>query len=113
MRLKLPNCHFAAAELPFLGHMIVRFGLKMNPAKAQKLKTTKFPINKKQVRQVLGSAGYFRDFTKDFTEITAPLTNLTMDLVSEPFKLSEQVCEYQILQFPDFNLSFILETDAS
>ena len=35
-------------------------------------------------------AGYFRDFIKDFAEITAPLRNLTKDLVSEPFVLSEQ-----------------------
>ena len=34
--------------------------------------------------------GYFRDFIKYFAEITAPLTNLTKDSVSEPFNLSEQ-----------------------
>ena len=73
MRLnsKLAKRHFAAVELPFLDHIVGRFGLKMDPAKGQKLKNIKFPINKKQVRQFLGLAGYFGDFIKDFAEIAA------------------------------------------
>ena len=38
MRLKLSKCQYAAAELPFLGHIIGRFGLKMDPTKVKKTK---------------------------------------------------------------------------
>ena len=124
MRLNLAKCHFAATELPFLGHIVGRFGLKMDLVKVQKLKSIKLSTNKKQVRQFLGLAGYFRDFIKDFAEIAAPLTDLTKDSHIDTFVLTEKeklaaellkqkVSEYPILQFPDFNLPFILETDAS
>ena len=124
MHLKLSKCHFAAAELPFLGHIVGRFGLKIDPTKVEKLKKTKFPTTKREVRQFLGLAGYFRDFIKDYAEIAAPLTNLTKDTTTEPLELSisekeaattliNKISEYPVLQFPDFNLPFILETDAS
>jgi len=45
--LNLAKCHFAAAELPFLGHILGRFGLKMDLVKVQKLKSIKLPTNKK------------------------------------------------------------------
>ena len=96
----------------------------MDPVKVQKLKSIKLPTNKKQVRQFLGLAGYFRDFIKDFAEIAAPLTDLTKDSHIDTFVLTEKeklaaellkqkVSEYPILQFPDFNLPFILKIDAS
>ena len=87
MRLKLSKCHFEAAELPFLGHIVGRFGLKIDPTKVEKLNKPKFPTTKKEVRQFLGLAGYFRDFIKDYGEIAAPLTNLTKDTTKEPFEL--------------------------
>ena len=88
MRLKLSKCHFAAAELPFLNHIVGRFGLKMDPAKVNKLKLIKFLVNKKQVRQFLGLAGFFRDFIKNFAEIAVPLSNLTRDAHPDNFELA-------------------------
>ena len=96
----------------------------MDPAKIEKLIQLKNPSTKKQVRQFLGLAGYFRNFIKDFAEISAPLSNLTKNTSPDSFSLSEQelqaisllkqkITEYPILQFPDFNLPFILETGAS
>ena len=94
--------------------------MKIDPTKVEKLKKTKFPTTKKEVRQFLGLAGYFRDFIKDYAEIAAPLTNLTKDTTKEPFELStsekeavttliRKISAYPVLQFPDFNLPFILE----
>ena len=64
----------------------IRF--KNRPNKGRKLKKTKFPTTKKEVRQFLGLAGYFRDFIKDYEEIAAPLTNLTKDTTTGFFELS-------------------------
>ena len=59
MHLKLSKCHFAVAELLFLGHVMGRFGLKIDLTKIEKLTKLKYPSNKKDVHQFLGLAGYF------------------------------------------------------
>ena len=62
--------------------------MKIDPTKIEKIKKTKFPTTKREVRQFIGLAGYFRNFIKDYAEIAAPLTNLTRDTTTEPFELS-------------------------
>ena len=71
MKLKLSKCHFAAAELPFVGCIAERFELKMYPAKVNKLKLIKFPVDKKQGRQFLSLAGfgYFRDLLRTLQKL--------------------------------------------
>ena len=73
-----------SCRITILGHIVGRFGLKIDPTKVEKLKKTKFPTTKREVRQFLGLAGYFRDFIKDYAEIAAPLTNLTKDTTTNP-----------------------------
>ena len=119
MRLKLSKCHFAAAELPFLNRIVGRFGLKMDPAKVNKLKLTKLPANKKHVRQFLGLAEYFRDFIKNIAETAALLSNLTRDAQSDNFELpstekeaaitlKQKVCKH--ILFSNFQTSIFLST---
>ena len=72
IHLKLSKCHFAAAELLLLGHVVGRFGLKMDPTKIKNLTKLKYPSNKKEVRQFLGLDRYFQDFIRDFAGISAP-----------------------------------------
>ena len=87
----------------------------MDPAKIEKPIKLEFPSNKKEV-------WYFRDFNRDFAGISAPLSNLTKDKNPEELShegkmpvstLKNERSEYPILQFPDFELVFTLETDAS
>ena len=94
------------------------------PHKNREVNKLKFPSNKKEVCQFLGLAGYFRDFMRDFAGISAPLTNVTKDKIWKLLNcllrkkisvstLKNKINEDPILPFPDFNLSFTLEIDAS
>ena len=81
-----------------------------------------------KVKSFVGLVGYYRCFIKGFTNITAPLYDLTsrenkdkksehLDLpqeAHEAFDRLKAVClQAPILAFPNFGKPFLLETDAS
>ena len=80
------------------------------------------PINVSQVRSLLGLAGFYRRFVKDFSTIAAPLNELTKKGVvfkwgapqDEAFlELKKQLTQAPLLVFPDFTKTFEIECDAS
>ncbi|CAM9441752.1 unnamed protein product, partial [Heterosigma akashiwo] len=62
LKFKLPKCIFGAAQIPFLGHLASREGLKPDPKKIEAVRKLRRPESKKQVRQLLGLASYYRQF---------------------------------------------------
>ena len=94
----------------------------MNPEKVKAISEFPEPKTKKNVKQFLGLAGFFRRFVKQFASKAAPLTNLLREDVvfqfgereREAFRvLKEALVQPPVLQFPDFNLPFVIVTDAS
>ncbi len=82
------------------------------------------PKTKKEVRQFLGLAGYYRRFIPDYSELTSPLTDLTKKEVPDMVPWTERcqqvftqvkaaLCGGPLLHSPDFSLPFLLQTDAS
>ncbi len=82
------------------------------------------PKTKKEVRQFLGLAGYYRRFVPDYSELTSPLTDLTKKEVPDTVPWTERcqqvftqvkaaLCGGPLLHSPDFSLPFLLQTDAS
>ena len=77
-----------------------------------------------QIRSFLGLVGFHRKYIANFAEIATPLTNLTTkgspnQVVCEEQpkvafdNLKSQIVKQPILQIPDFDLRFILQTDGS
>src|ERR1700733_5847423 len=48
------------------------------------------PTTKKQVKQVLGFFGYYRQYVKDFASLAKPLTDLTSKNLSENITWTER-----------------------
>ena len=80
------------------------------------------PSNVKEVRQFLGLASYYRRFVSCFAKTVAPLHQLlakgiTFDWTPEcqqAFEdLKEKLVSSPVLTFPNFDKSFVLETDTS
>ena len=63
-------------------------GIEVDRAKIDVIEQLPPPTNVKGVRSFLGHAGFYRRFTKDFSPIARPLTNLLAK--DAPFNFDEE-----------------------
>ncbi|GJY82354.1 putative reverse transcriptase domain-containing protein [Tanacetum coccineum] len=74
---KFSKCDFWLDSVEFLGHVINRNGVHVDPAKIESIKNWAAPTTPTEVRQFLGLASYYRRFIEGFSLISKPLTKLT------------------------------------
>ncbi|GJR14091.1 putative reverse transcriptase domain-containing protein [Tanacetum coccineum] len=74
---KFSKCDFWISIVQFLGHVIDKQGIHVDPAKIEAVKNWASPTTPTEIRQFLGLAGYYRRFIKDFSKIAKSLTELT------------------------------------
>ncbi|KAG8501067.1 hypothetical protein CXB51_003130 [Gossypium anomalum] len=119
---KTSKCVFGQKKVEYLGHLVTREGLAVDPQKIEAIKTWPQPTGVKEVRSFLGIAGYYRKFIKGFATIAALLSDLLCketpfnctDKAQETFeKLKQCLCTLPVLGLPDFTKDFVVETDAS
>ena len=122
LKLKLAKCDFLKKKAIYLRHVISEQGGHGNLQKNKGI--AKFPElkNKKNIKQFLGLAVFFRKFVKGRSIKAAPLTDAVKDDVQFRWGEKEQLVfdnlkaalgQPPVLQFPNFQLPIILVTDAS
>lgn len=122
LTLNREKCEFCRPELRYLGYCVNSSGLLVDPQKVEAILKIPSPKNVKEVRQIVGLASWYRRFIPSFSTLCDPLTRLTRKNV--PFhwdetceealnNLKQHLVSAPILACPDFNLKFIVETDAS
>ena len=67
---------FWMERVHFLGHMISKEGISVDPAKVATVVDWPMPSNIIEVRSFLGMTGYYQRLIKDFSKIASPLTQL-------------------------------------
>ena len=87
---KLKKCEFWLDSVAFLGHVISKDGISVDPKKVEAVVEWTRPNNVTEIRSFLGLAGYYRRFVEGFSRLAVPLTRLTQKGVK--FEWSEE-CE--------------------
>ncbi|XP_071900995.1 uncharacterized protein [Coffea arabica] len=119
---KFSKCEFWLEKVSFLGHVISKEGIAVDPAKVEAVTEWKRPDNPTEIRSFLGLAGYYRRFIKDFSKLASPLTDLTKkggrflwsDKCETSFQeLKRRLTMAPILALPNGPDGFTVYTDAS
>lgn len=121
LSIQLDKTEFLRTELPFLGHIISADGIRTNPSKIDAIEKFPLPRTEKEIKQFLGMTGYYRKFIHNYAHIAKPLTlqlRKGTEINPEEFKdsfllLKQHLINSPVLQFPNWELPFVLTTDAS
>ncbi|KAK1652458.1 hypothetical protein QYE76_070263 [Lolium multiflorum] len=84
------KCEFWLDQVEFLGHVISKDGIAVNPSKVAAVLEWEAPKTVKEIRGFLGMAGYYRRFFEGFSKIAGPMTKQLRK--NTPFVWSEE-CE--------------------
>ena len=87
---KFSKCEFWLDSVSFLGNVVSKDGVMVDPSKIEAVKNWERPTNVSEVRSFVGLASYYRRFVKGFSSIASQLTSLTKQNV--PFVWSNE-CE--------------------
>ncbi|GKA43372.1 putative reverse transcriptase domain-containing protein [Tanacetum coccineum] len=92
---KFLKCDFWLDSVQFLGHVIDRSGVHVDPAKIEAIKSWAAPTTPTEVRQFLGLAGYYQEEEEAFQT------------------LKQKLCSAPILALPEGTEDFMVYCDAS
>jgi hypothetical protein len=122
LKVKLPKCTFFETHVKYLGHILSKDGVQVDPDKLKVLQAWTYPTSKVELQRFLGLANYFRRFVPNFSRIANPLYHLTKKNVtfssapeyqSSFRQLKEALSSPPTLALPDPTAPYELISDAS
>lgn len=122
LKVNIKKTQFAVQEAKLLGLTIN--GKEKIPLEVKKNEAMEFPRpkNTAELRRFLGLSGWFRDFIKNYADVTTHLYALlktNRNFVwsdkeeNEFIKIKQMLREAKNLKLPDYGKEFVLKTDAS
>ncbi|CAN6452104.1 unnamed protein product [Victoria cruziana] len=119
---KFSKCEFWLEKVSFLGHIISKDGVTVDPMKVKAVHDWSTPRNISEIHSFLSLAGYYRKFIQDFSRIASPMTKLLQkgvkftwsEACEKSFQtLKEKLTKAPILTLPDGREGFAVYSDAS
>ena len=118
---KLSKCEFWMKEVKFLGHVVSQRGISIDPSKVEAALNWEQPTIVTEVKSFLDLAKYYRQFVKNFSQITLPLMKLTRKNIQFEWtpkygqsfqELKEKLTIVPVLTLPDPHGQFEVYCDA-
>ncbi|CAM5132510.1 unnamed protein product [Natator depressus] len=124
LTVKAKKCQIGLNRVTYLGHQVGQGTINPLQAKVDAIQKWPVPKSKKQVQSFLGLAGYYMRFVPQYSQIAAPLTDLTkkkqpnaVQWTKECQKAFNQLkatlMSDPVLRAQDFDKLFPVITDAS
>lgn len=122
LTLNKDKCEFGVERVKFLGHIIDKEGIHVDPEKEKAIKGMKEPGNRKELRRFLAMVNYLSRFSPQLSEVQIPLRELDKNKVpwlwtskqQESFeKVKEIVSSSPVLTLFDNNAKHRITADAS
>ena len=120
---KESKCEFFRQSIAFLGYLVTKDGITMDPEKVKAIVEWPTPLKTvRDVRSFLGLAGYYRRFVNGFSKTAAPLTELLKKDKNFEWTQKENIAfdtlksgivSAPILISPDPAKAYVVTTDAS
>jgi hypothetical protein len=119
--LKPEKCDWEQEKVEYLGLLVSKGSVRMDPVKIQAVKDWPTPKSKKDVQIFLGFVNFYRRFVQNMGSISRPLTRLTgkVNWLWTPLcqiasdRLRDAVTSSPILAIPQEGGKYKLEADAS
>ena len=81
LRLHLKKCKFFKTEARILGHLVMREGIQIDPAKVKAIVNWPRPADGKAMQHFMGAANFHQDFSYEFAKIAAPLDDCRLEKI--------------------------------
>ena len=134
VRLGAAKCQFFTQSTTFMGRHITQKGILPDPKNIEAIINLSPPSNRKELLSCLGMLGWVSSWISSnisenvaeycFSNVSRELNKLTKKVTAKSFvwtdkadnafnEAKRRLAEPKVLAYPDFNLPFILTTDAS
>ena len=119
---KFSKCEFWLDNVAFLGHVVSKDGIMVDPKKIKAVVDWPTPSTVSEIQSFLGLAGYYRRFVQDFLKLAASLTRLTQKNVRYQWtddceksfqELKARLTSAPVLVLPSGSGGFTVFCDAS
>ena len=122
LTVNMKKSKFFQTSLRFLGHVVSAAGIQVDSEKVKAVEDFPVPTNLKAVQRFLGMSGWYHRFVPNFSGVADPLNNLkrkgvkfrwTPECQHSFETLKNHLVSPPILGHPNFQLPFVVYTDAS
>lgn len=122
LTISAEKSRFCMKRLKYLGHIVGEGNISPDPGGIAPILEYPQPKSAKDIRRLLGMAGWYRRFIPNFATMSAPLSDLLKkgrvfewtSAAAEAFQnIKTVLVSDPVLASPDYSQPFVIQTDAS